>query len=173
MNPANGRERKLYHHHQGETPLHPMQTPSPWQVPSPSSWVLTHVPQFELAHGPLLGAALRQQVDPDLPVGDWGRFRWPVVITEDLEYRKDGVPVRPVRAQVPLGDLPAPWDHLESSSCVGSQGRSQGAGRGASPAHQELCTAFPHLPFVWISASSREKELCGSHHPWRLEEQPV
>ena len=95
------------------------------------------------------------------------------MITEDLEHRQDGVPVRVVRAQVPLGDLPAPWEHLESSSCAGSQGRSWGAGRGASPSHRELCTALPHLPFIWISASSREKDLCGSHHPWRLEKQSM
>lgn len=85
-------------------PPHLMQSPSPWQLPR-SSWVLTHVPQFELARGPLLGAALHQQVDPDLPIGDWGRFGWPVMITEDLKHRHDRVLVR---AQVPLGDILAP-----------------------------------------------------------------
>lgn len=53
--------------------------------------VLTHVPQLELAHGPLLSAALRQQVNPDLPVGDGGSFRRPVVITENLGHRQDRV----------------------------------------------------------------------------------
>lgn len=151
----------------------PCKPPALDRSPSPNSWVLTHMPQFELARGPLVGAALRQQVDLDLPVGDRGRFGWPVMITEDLEHRQDGVPVRPVRAQIPLGDLPAPWECLESSSCAGSQGRSSEAGTGTSPSHQELCMALPHLPFVWISASSREKDLCGSHHPWRLEEQSM
>lgn len=82
------------------------------------------MPQFELAHGPLLRAALHQQVDPDLSVGDWGRFGWPVMITEDLEYRQDMVPVRPLKAQVPVYDLLASWEHVESSNCAGSQGRS-------------------------------------------------
>lgn len=115
----------------------PCKPPALDRSPSLSSWILTHMPEFELTHGPLLGATLGQQMDLDLPVGDWGRFGWPVMITEDLEYRQDRVPVRPVRAQVPLGDLPAPWEHLESSSSVGSQGGSWGAGRGTSPSHQE------------------------------------
>lgn len=55
--------------------------------PSTGPQVLTHVPQLELAHGPLIRAALRQQVDPHLPVGDRGRFGWPVMITEDLGHR--------------------------------------------------------------------------------------
>lgn len=93
------------------------------------------------------------------------------MITEDLEHRQDGVPVRPVRAQVPLGDLLGQWEHLESSCCAGSQSTSWKAG--GFPSHQELCMVLPHLPFVWISASSREKDLCGSHRPWRLEEQSM
>lgn len=57
------------------------------QQPSMGSRVLTHVPQLELTHGPLVRAALRQQVDPHLPVGDRGGFGWPVMITEDLGHR--------------------------------------------------------------------------------------
>lgn len=34
-------------------------------------WVLTHMAQLELAQGPLLGAALLQELHPDLPVADW------------------------------------------------------------------------------------------------------
>jgi len=160
LNTANGSGRGIYatttkeKHHRI-----PRKPPDLHRSLSPSSWVLTHVPQFELTHGPLVGAALCQQVDPDLPVGHWGRFRWPVMITEDLKHRQDGVPVSPVMAQVPPGDLPAPREHLESSSCTGSQGRSCGAGRDVAPSHQEVCTVLPHFPFVWISASSREKDL--------------
>lgn len=50
-----------------------MPTPNPRQVPT-CPGVCTHVPQLELPDGPLLRAALHQQVDPHLPVGHWGRF---------------------------------------------------------------------------------------------------
>lgn len=55
--------------------------------PSMGPRVLTHVPQLELTHGPLVRAALRQQVDLHLPVGDRGGFGGPVVITEHLGHR--------------------------------------------------------------------------------------